>query len=158
MVKKIEFYRELSLTETIDIIEKECKNQGYYIKIRNNTMIIRKPKLVINMLPVNFQVSFVAELLSKDGGTLITGKFDVPRLFYQICVSVFLLFSCIFLLVASSENRSILQLLPYLVCLGSAGFIAIKTYIALSKIYFTNQNELVLKLLGSLADSFPRQD
>ena len=149
---------ELPLTETMDIIEKECKNQGYYIKIRKNNIVVRKPKFVFNLLPVNFQVSFVAELLSKNGGTLIAGKFDAPRLFYQICISVFLLFSCIFLFVANLENRSILQLLLYLIVLGSVGFVAIRIYIVLSTICFANQNKMVLTFLGSLANSFPKLD
>ena len=121
-------------------------------------MIIRKPKLIFNVLPINFQVSFVARLFSRDDGTLISGKFNAPRLFYRMYISVFLIFSCIFLLAVNAAYGSVFHVLPSLVILGGAAFLFIRFFIAISCIFFNKQNKMVLDFLELLTTAFSQKD
>ena len=153
MRKKTEFFVNLSLPDTITLIVAEGKKQGIYVRSRKVYMLIRKPKLVFGVFPINFQVSFVAILSSKRDGTLITGKFDAPRLFYLLYFILFFLFTGMFLVVTNVKNGSAIKLLPNITILGGTGFFVIKVATAISKMCFANQNSIVTDFLKSISSS-----
>lgn len=145
----------LSRQEAEELIGNKGKEIGLYIRNYGGQFIIRKPKLAFDILPLNFQVSFIARLLEKEGGTVIIGKFDAPRLFYQICISVFLLFSCLFLLITASGYGLQFQTLIALLLLGVLGLVMIKGYIVVSKVIFAKQNKAVIEFFQSIASEYP---
>lgn len=145
----------LSRQAAEELIGNKGKEIGLYIRNYGGQLIIRKPKLAFDILPLNFQVSFIARLLEKEGRTVIIGRFDAPRLFYQICISVFLLFSCIFLLITATRYGLELQTLIALLLLGVSGLVIIKGYIGVSKVLFARQNKAVLEFFQSIASEYP---
>lgn len=153
--KKYLYSMALSRREAEEFIGNKGREIGLYVRYFGGELIIRKPKLVFGLLPVNFQVSFIAHLFEKEGGTIIIGKFDAPRLFYQTCISVYLLFSCLFLLITASKYGLELQTLIALLLLGVSGLIIIKGYIGVSKIFFAKQNNVVLEFFQSIASEYP---
>lgn len=155
MGKKYRYRMALSCQDAEEFIGNKGKEIGLYIRSFGGQLIIRKPKLVFGLMPLNFQVSFIAHLHEDEGETTILGKFDAPRLFYQICISVYFLFSFIFLLISATRYGLELQTLIALLLLGVSGLVIIKGYIGVSKVLFARQNKVVLEFFQSIASEYP---
>ena len=148
----------LPLTDLVVTILREGKKQGYYVKSSRNYLILRKSAFVFNVLPVDFQVSFIAKLFAKENNTLITGKFDVPPLFYKLYISLFLVCTSVSLMISFSTTKSVSQILPIMIILVSASFLIVKLYVLISRIIFVRHNEMVLLFLEFLAKTYPKKD
>ena len=155
LFKKYRYDVRLTHAEIQELIEKKGEERGLYIRTFNRQIIIRKPWLLFNIMPVNFQVSFVARLINNIYGTTIVGKFDAPRLFYQICISVYVLISIWFFAFVTNTHGFKMYIVLHLLLLGIVGFAILKAYIGFSKVIFRKQNKIILKFLESIASDYP---
>ena len=145
----------LTHAETQELIEKRGKESDLYVKTFNRQIIIRKPWLIFNIMPVNFQVSFVARLISNTNGTTIVGTIGAPRLFYQICISAYALMSiCYFAVVVMEHGFKIYAVLNPLL-FGISGVVMVIIYIGFGKVIFHKQSKIVLRFFEEIVLDYP---
>ena len=152
MAKKHFFTFPLSLKETLDVVRKEAENERIYCWNNNNTLVIRIPYLMGGLLPVNFQISFVAKLRYYENRTVISGKFDAPKAFYTVYYCAFFVVAIAFIFLSYRTHGSSYYLLFNVSLLVFANYVLIKTYIYLSKWLFRKQNRELLEFLDRIAN------
>ncbi len=151
---------DIALTRPVleEIIREKGRERDFYVRFSKRYVIIRLPYLVFNIMPVTFQVSFIARLIESKNKTTVKGKFDGPVLFYQAHAFAYVLFSGIFLLLSYADHNTVLNLLPVVLFIGIADLVFTKIYIGISRICFSKQNKMVLDLLDSIFKDYLHKD
>jgi hypothetical protein len=94
MPKKYTFIFDLSLTELQNIIKEKAEKNGFFIRIKDKYVTVKKEKCVFN-IPVWGQTSFVANIMEIDRRTKIIGKFNASKIFYQIMIMTYVIIAII---------------------------------------------------------------
>ena len=138
-------------SETVEAIKTEAAKGNVYVRINRKKIIVRVPRLIGGLMPVNFQMSFVATLRDEGDRTIVSGRFRAPTTFYAVYFSTCLLFAAVFVWVTAQTYGTITHILPSLIILAIASCVIVKIYTSISKMLLRKQNNEALVFLDKVA-------
>ena len=143
----------LTKAETIKIITENANKEGIYTYVYKDSIIIRVPWLLFGLLPVNFQVSFIAKLHDYGESTKLTGEFNAPTLFFVINIFAFLALSINFIIKSNWTSEEVLYSLIPLSIMAITLYLFISINIIFSRWLFKKQNIEVIEFLSRISNS-----
>gem|GEM_PF-5424866 len=153
MENKHTFTFLLTKAETIKTITENANKESIYTYVYKDSIIIRVPWLLFGVLPVNFQVSFIAKLHDNGESTELTGKFSAPTQYFVMCVLAFLTMWIIFIIKSNWIYEPVLYSLIPMSIMAITLYVFITINIKISRWLFRKQNTEALEFLSRISNS-----